>query len=93
MRRILQVKGVDLHIADNVKAHHTDKYEQTEDRKTDEGKDEKAELVVRRAQAFDLTLTFDRPFQADGDNVQLVFQIGKQKIFVETKECFSLHYP
>ncbi|XP_064611094.1 hemocyte protein-glutamine gamma-glutamyltransferase-like [Liolophura sinensis] len=76
MRQILQVKGVDLHIAENTKAHHTDKYEQTEDRKTDDGKDESAELVVRRAQTFDLTLTFDRPFQADGDNIQLIFQIG-----------------
>ncbi|XP_067651179.1 annulin-like [Haliotis asinina] len=67
----LHVTGVDLHYADNAKAHHTDMYACS---KGTEGKD--AELVLRRGQDFKMTITFDRPYDIKKNDIKLMFNLG-----------------
>jgi hypothetical protein len=55
---------VDFHVEKNREEHHTDEYE-TES------------LIVRRGQVFNLTVTFDRPFDAKQDKIILQFVTGK----------------
>ena len=54
---------VGLFPKENSHAHHTDEYECEE-------------LVLRRGQEFDLSVTFDRKFNADTDSVVLQFIVG-----------------
>lgn len=67
---------IDLHIAANTQLHKTDKYICTKDRETG-GVKEEAELVLRRGQAFKMTLTFDRPYDKARDDLRVVFNTGK----------------
>ena len=52
-----------LQLKENRAAHHTDEYEQEE-------------LIVRRGQEFELTMTFDRAFNKEADSVFLQFTTG-----------------
>lgn len=76
LKTVLNVSKIDLHIAANTKLHKTDKYICTKDREIDEVKEE-AELVLRRGQAFKMTLTFDRPYDKARDDLRVVFNTGK----------------
>ncbi|XP_041375251.1 protein-glutamine gamma-glutamyltransferase K-like [Gigantopelta aegis] len=60
--KTLKVSSVDLHKDDNQEAHHTSEYE-IED------------LVIRRGQGFDVSITFDRP-NTDTDVIILQFSTG-----------------
>ena len=54
---------MDFHTEQNRKAHKTDEYEAEN-------------LIIRRGQAFDVTVTFNREFKADIDTVMLQFVTG-----------------
>ena len=70
---------INLHIGENTTAHFTDKYECTEDRKTDDGKDEAAELVLRRGKPFKMTITCNRPFRPKDDDLFIVLRTGESE--------------
>jgi transglutaminase 1 len=74
--KLLQIKSIDFNIALNAKAHHTDNYELTTDRE-ENGVKRPALLVVRRGQAFDITMECNRPFDKETDDFNLVFELGE----------------
>ena len=53
-----------FHNKENTDAHHTRDYDMEE-------------LILRRGQAFDLTVFFDRPYNEDNDEIILQFVTGK----------------
>ena len=59
----LKPEEVDFHIKDNRLAHKTDDYEAEQ-------------LIIRRGQIFDVTVTFNREYIPDTDIVVLQFVIG-----------------
>ncbi|RUS86844.1 hypothetical protein EGW08_005381 [Elysia chlorotica] len=65
----LLVEDLDLHVRENAEEHHTDLFECTD-------RDQDPQLVVRRGQEFKLTLTFQRPWNSELDDMHLVFWIG-----------------
>ncbi|RUS86845.1 hypothetical protein EGW08_005382 [Elysia chlorotica] len=67
----LLVEDLDLHVRENAEEHHTDLFECT-------GRDQDPQLVVRRGQEFKLTLTFQRPWNSELDDMHLVFKIGDE---------------
>ncbi|XP_046549069.1 protein-glutamine gamma-glutamyltransferase K-like isoform X2 [Haliotis rubra] len=69
----LHVTGVDLHIAENAKEHHTDMYECAQ-----EAEGRTAELVLRRGQEFKMTITFDRPYDIKKNDIRLMFNLGDE---------------
>ncbi|KAK3599211.1 hypothetical protein CHS0354_012819 [Potamilus streckersoni] len=71
----LHVKSIDLRVKDNVERHHTDKYSCTKD-KNDEGEKQEPRLVIRRGEPFKITITFDRPYDRDKNELKLSFSIG-----------------
>ena len=60
----LKAYGLDLHIDDNRKAHHTEYYEQND-------------LIVRRGQEFSLSIRFNRQYAKDQDKVILQLPFGE----------------
>ncbi|XP_073239325.1 coagulation factor XIII A chain-like [Porites lutea] len=56
-------KEISLHEKDNRRSHHTDKYEHSN-------------LIVRRGQSFDVTVTFNRAYDARRDVITLQFAVG-----------------
>lgn len=64
------VNKVDLNIKSNTEDHHTDKYMCTK-RKKD------PDLVIRRGQSFKMTITFDRPYNNDQNEILFTFKTGK----------------
>ncbi len=62
----LLIKDIELHKDENRRAHHTDKYEHSN-------------LIVRRGQSFDVTLTFNRAYEAFKDTIILQFVVGRRK--------------
>ncbi|XP_064598834.1 uncharacterized protein LOC135465525 [Liolophura sinensis] len=68
MQKNMHVTQVDLHILTNGKTHHTDTYDCV---------DEEQKLVLRRGEAFRLTVTFSRPVNTANDKFRLVLEIGK----------------
>ncbi|XP_064599102.1 hemocyte protein-glutamine gamma-glutamyltransferase-like [Liolophura sinensis] len=74
--KVLHVEDVDFHIAENTRAHRTDKYDKTQDRVSDDGEKENGELVIRRGKEFLITLNMDRPYNKEKDDLRLVFRIG-----------------
>ena len=76
---MIHVLDVDLCIDENTRAHRTDKYECTEDRTTDDGKEEAAELVIRRGQPFRVKITFDREFSKQKDDIVIICSTGKHQ--------------
>ncbi|ESO95006.1 hypothetical protein LOTGIDRAFT_188829 [Lottia gigantea] len=77
----IKVKNIELNIQENTKKHHTSKYDCTrEDRKErgeEDGKKIPAELVVRRGDEFTLTVTFDKPYDRENDNLSFIFKTGE----------------
>uniref|UniRef100_A0A8C2F4B8 protein-glutamine gamma-glutamyltransferase n=1 Tax=Cyprinus carpio TaxID=7962 RepID=A0A8C2F4B8_CYPCA len=61
--RALSVLSVDMLVADNMDAHNTSSYKNTN-------------LIVRRNKEFIIVIRFDQPFNNQQDNVQLEFMIG-----------------
>ena len=59
-------KEINLHEKDNRHSHHTDKYEHSN-------------LIVRRGQNFDVTVTFNRAYDARTDVITLQFAVGKKR--------------
>ncbi|XP_046550892.1 protein-glutamine gamma-glutamyltransferase K-like [Haliotis rubra] len=68
---VLGVESIDFNIAENTVAHHTSEYDITDPEETEEPK-----LVVRRGQPFDISITFNRPYDKKKDDLKLVFQAG-----------------
>lgn len=69
---MLQLKSVDLHMAKNRFDHHTSDYASKQ-------------LIVRRGQAFGITLSLSRALKT-GDSV--TFDVGTGKIFRDSNaEC------
>ncbi|KAJ7377351.1 hypothetical protein OS493_029710 [Desmophyllum pertusum] len=56
-------KDINLHKDENRRNHHTDKYEHSN-------------LIVRRGHSFDVTVTFNRPYEALQDTIILQFAVG-----------------
>jgi len=61
----LKTETVDFHHQENRKAHRTDDYELQE-------------LIVRRGQEFEVTVTFNREYSPDDDVILLQFATGKR---------------
>lgn len=59
----LKPEGVDFHKENNRLAHKTDNYEAEQ-------------LIIRRGQKFDVTVTFNREYKPDIDVIVLQFVIG-----------------
>lgn len=68
--------SVDLDICNNTVAHHTDEYDITDALNPDNDKNREV-LIVRRGQKFDINITFNRPYDANIDDIRLVFEFGK----------------
>ena len=81
---LLKVVGVDLMIAANAKAHHTDRYESTQVVILD------PHLVVRRGEPFDIVIRFDRPFDSSKDDIQLIFDFGNLALSTDTALIFNM---
>ncbi|XP_077993726.1 protein-glutamine gamma-glutamyltransferase K-like [Glandiceps talaboti] len=60
----LKVTTLDIQLEVNRRAHHTDEYELNN-------------LIVRRGQSFDITVTFDRPYNEDNDKITLEMKMGE----------------
>ena len=60
---VLKTETVDFHHQENRKAHKTDDYELQE-------------LIIRRGQVFDVTLTFNRDYNPDNDVIVIQFATG-----------------
>ncbi|CAH1780198.1 unnamed protein product [Owenia fusiformis] len=61
----LEPSEVDFNVDANRKEHHTDEYEEET-------------LIVRRGQAFDVNVTFNRAYNADTDSVTIQFTTGNR---------------
>jgi hypothetical protein len=70
-KQVLTVEKVDFLVSENTKAHHTEEYDITEDKVN-------PQLVVRRGQAFNIQVTFSKPYDVDKDDLRLVFSVGKR---------------
>jgi hypothetical protein len=74
------VTEIDLKIQENTEKHHTDAYACTQDSNEDEkpvdDDDDGPELVVRRGQAFNIGVTFNKPYDVKRDDLLLVFKTG-----------------
>ena len=57
---------MDMRLEHNRAAHHTDEYDNSD-------------MIVRRGQAFDVTVAFDRAFDAENDVIILQFAVGEWK--------------
>ncbi|XP_046566653.1 protein-glutamine gamma-glutamyltransferase K-like [Haliotis rubra] len=81
----LHVTNLDLNISENTKQHHTDMYECTEVRGH-----KGAELVVRRGQPFLITITFDRPYDIDKNDITLLFSLASGENDSTVEELFKV---
>ena len=79
LKGVLHVEKIDLNIEHNTKLHRTDKYECTEDRILDDGREEAAELVLRRGQPFRINVTFSRSFSLKKDDLFIITRTGNIK--------------
>lgn len=77
LKGLIHVKKINLMIDDNKKAHRTDKYECTEDRTTWDGKEDTADLVLRRGQSFRICVTFDRSYSIKKDDIRIIMKTGR----------------
>ncbi|KAJ8317787.1 hypothetical protein KUTeg_004661 [Tegillarca granosa] len=62
--RQLNVKSIDLMVAENSFDHHTYKYDAVRN----------DNLVIRRGQSFDISLRFNRDFNEDTDSLRFIFK-------------------
>ena len=73
--KALTVKDLDLHIRANAIAHHTNKFAITDKKKT-----KNQQAVLRRGQEFKVTVTFNRAYNKDKDDLIFIFDAGKLSI-------------
>lgn len=66
----LKPEEVEFHIKENREAHKTDDYEAEQ-------------LIIRRGQTFDVTVTFNREYKPDSDVIVLQFVTGWQISFTK----------
>ncbi|XP_033729965.1 hemocyte protein-glutamine gamma-glutamyltransferase-like, partial [Pecten maximus] len=71
VKDLIVITGVKFDVNDDTVTHHTLKYDLTDRR---QGKD--GLLVVRRGQPFQMTITCDRPYDPEKDDIKLIFQTG-----------------
>ncbi|XP_041376718.1 annulin-like [Gigantopelta aegis] len=71
----LHVKDIDLHIDENTSKHRTDMFECTEKR-TYNGEELEANLLIRRGEEFEITIEFDRPYNKEEHDMCLCFKTG-----------------
>lgn len=64
--RVASVQSVDARVKDNARAHHTDRFELVQ-------REEDPRLVVRRGQAFTLSLGLSRAFDSSTDAISFIF--------------------
>lgn len=65
---VVSVKGVDLLLSENGPLHHTEQYDVME-------REKEPLLVVRRGQAFSVSITLSRAYNADKDAVSFIFTV------------------
>jgi hypothetical protein len=65
---VISVKEVDLLVAENGPLHHTEQYDVME-------REKDSQLVVRRGQAFSVSITLSRTYNADNDAVSFIFTV------------------
>jgi hypothetical protein len=74
---VLKVAAVDLKLAQNCAAHHTDDYELCDPQgEIDEesGKPREQGVVLRRGQDIELNVKFDRAYDVDKDDLKLALR-------------------
>ncbi|KAK6185333.1 hypothetical protein SNE40_007590 [Patella caerulea] len=76
---VITVKNIDLNIEENVRQHHTDKFENTME-KDCAGKTVEPQLVIRRAAEFKITIEFDRPYNKKQDDLTFIFKTGEHPL-------------
>jgi hypothetical protein len=64
----MSVKGVDLLLAENGPLHHTEQYDVME-------REKDPLLVIRRGQAFAVSIALSRAYSADKDAVSFIFTV------------------
>ena len=69
--KTLTVQNVDLHTKENSQKHHTNKFK-TKDNPP---------VIFRRGQEFKMTVTFNRPYQKEKDDLVFIFDAGKSTLF------------
>ncbi|KAK7114384.1 annulin-like isoform X2 [Littorina saxatilis] len=80
--QVLTVEDVSFNIVGNALMHHTLKYDCI--------KGENAQPVFRRGQEFDVTVTFDRAYQKDKDDLFFVLEADEENPGKNLKERFQL---
>ncbi|RUS79096.1 hypothetical protein EGW08_013149, partial [Elysia chlorotica] len=70
-KNVLTVTSANLHVSENTREHRTSDYDCTE-------RASNPRLVVRRGQVFILTLTFQRPWSSQNDDLCLQFSVGDE---------------
>lgn len=78
------VRDVNLNIQKNTKEHHTDGYMCTK-------REKNQELVVRRGQPFIMTITFDRPYRNEENEIFFHFKTGiySTGVLKESRKIFK----
>jgi len=71
----LKIEKCSFNIEENVTKHKTDLYEGTEDHEL-KGVPQPPQLILRRGFDFDLTFTFDRPYDSAKDSLTLILAFG-----------------
>ncbi|XP_060082318.1 hemocyte protein-glutamine gamma-glutamyltransferase-like [Ylistrum balloti] len=75
VKDLIDITAVKFNVYDDTFTHHTLLYELTDQHR---GKD--AFLIVRRGQPFQMTITCDRPYDPEKDELKLIFQTGDQPL-------------
>ncbi|XP_021352800.1 uncharacterized protein LOC110449942 [Mizuhopecten yessoensis] len=70
---LIAVNEVKFNVWDDTFTHHTLMYELTDQRPNKD-----TFLVIRRGQSFQMTITCDRPYDPERDELKLIFQTGDQ---------------
>ncbi|KAJ8303424.1 hypothetical protein KUTeg_019820 [Tegillarca granosa] len=84
---ILKIKNVDFNVNFNTEPHHTSEYEIT---RPSEGKT--AQLIVRRGQIFDITITFNRPYNHEKDKNPLQHKATHVEVALSRKDVSDRHW-
>ncbi|KAK6174749.1 hypothetical protein SNE40_017970 [Patella caerulea] len=71
----LKVTSVEFNIVENCRHHHTSEFDVTQSDETPN-----PQLVVRRGQPFNITVTFNRPYDKSKDDLRLIFQAGDEPL-------------
>lgn len=66
---MLTIKSVDIKIAENAKAHHTDKFDLVK-------REKDPRLVIRRGQGFFISITLSRNYDSNRDAISFIFTLA-----------------